>query len=45
MTITPLGLSGACRRRSSDPVFLNAWLTVRLHIDLLRLASALCRAR
>lgn len=37
--------TGAYRRRLNGPVFLNAWLTVRLHVDLLRLASALCRAR
>jgi hypothetical protein len=35
---------GVCRRWFNGPVFQNAWLTVRLHVDLLRLASALCRA-
>jgi hypothetical protein len=40
--ITP-SRSGAYRRRLDGPALLNAWLTVRLHVDLLRLASALCR--
>jgi hypothetical protein len=42
--ITP-SRSSAHRRRLDGPVFCHAWLTVRLHVDLLRLASALCRAR
>ncbi|MGH3775469.1 MAG: putative leader peptide [Pseudonocardiaceae bacterium] len=45
MTVITPSRSGACCRRLGGPVFLNAWLTVRLHVDLLRLASALCRAR
>ena len=28
---------------SQTAVFLNAWLFMRLHVDLLRLASAMCR--
>jgi hypothetical protein len=42
--ITP-SRSSAHRRRIDGPVFRTAWLTVRLHVDLLRLASSLCRAR
>jgi hypothetical protein len=45
MTTIMASRSGAYRRRLDGPVFLNAWLTVRLHVDLLRLASAMCRAR
>ncbi len=43
-TITP-GRSAAYRRRLDGPVFRTVWLTVRRHVDLLRLASSLCRAR
>ncbi|MGH3982704.1 MAG: putative leader peptide [Pseudonocardiaceae bacterium] len=43
MTVITPSRSGACCRRLDRPVFRNAWLTVRLHVDLLRLASALCR--
>ncbi|MDQ2879986.1 MAG: hypothetical protein M3Y48_01695 [Actinomycetota bacterium] len=43
-TITPSRTS-AYRGRLDGPVFRTAWLTVRRHVDLLRLASALCRAR
>jgi hypothetical protein len=42
-TITP-GRSSAYSWLDG-PVFRTAWLTVRLHVDLLRLASSLCRAR
>ncbi|MBA2471524.1 MAG: hypothetical protein H0V41_04480 [Pseudonocardiales bacterium] len=42
--ITP-SRSSAHHRRPDGPVFRNAWLTARRHVDLLRLASALCRAR
>jgi hypothetical protein len=42
--ITP-NRPAACHRRLDGPVFHSAWLTVRLHVDLVRLASALCRAR
>ncbi|MFN2479554.1 MAG: putative leader peptide [Pseudonocardiaceae bacterium] len=45
MTTITSGRSAACRRRLAGPVLPTAWLTVRLHVDLLRLASALCRAR
>ena len=38
-TITP-SRSSAHRCRLDGPVFRNAWLTVRRHVDLLRLASA-----
>jgi hypothetical protein len=41
--ITP-SRSGAYRRRLVGPVFLNAWLTTRRYVDLLRLASALPRS-
>jgi hypothetical protein len=43
-TITP-GRFVTYRRRLDSPVFRTVWLTVRRHVDLLRLASALCRAR
>ncbi|MFY9805787.1 MAG: putative leader peptide [Pseudonocardiaceae bacterium] len=43
-TITP-GRSIAYRRRLDGPVLHATWLTVRRHVDLLRLAGALCRAR
>jgi hypothetical protein len=43
-TITP-GRSIAYRRRLDGPMLRTVWLTVRRHVDLLRLASALCRAR
>jgi hypothetical protein len=36
--------SGAASGVSQTAVFLNAWLFMRLHVDLLRLASAMCRA-
>ncbi|MGH4006957.1 MAG: putative leader peptide [Pseudonocardiaceae bacterium] len=45
MTIVTPSRSGTRRHRLIGPVFLNTWLTARLHVDLLRLASALCRAR
>ncbi|MGH3883839.1 MAG: putative leader peptide [Pseudonocardiaceae bacterium] len=45
MTIVTPSRSAAHRHRLVGPVFLNAWLTTRRHVDLLRLASALCRAR
>ncbi|MGH3836767.1 MAG: putative leader peptide [Pseudonocardiaceae bacterium] len=45
MTIVTPSRSGAHRRRLVGPVLLNSWLTARLHVDLLRLASAICRAR
>jgi hypothetical protein len=41
--ITP-SRSSADRRRLDGPVLRSAWLTVRRHVDLLRLASALCSA-
>ncbi|MGH3781811.1 MAG: putative leader peptide [Pseudonocardiaceae bacterium] len=42
-TITP-SRSCAYRCLLDGPVFRHAWLTVRLHVDLLRQASAMCRA-
>ncbi|MGH3974616.1 MAG: putative leader peptide [Pseudonocardiaceae bacterium] len=43
-TVTSSRSSAQCYR-PSGPVFVTAWLSVRLHVDLLRLASAMCRAR
>ncbi|MGH3905141.1 MAG: putative leader peptide [Pseudonocardiaceae bacterium] len=34
-----------CRHVTAFPVFETVWLSERLHIDLLRLTSAMCCAR
>jgi hypothetical protein len=45
MTTITSSRSGAYHRQLEGPVFLDAWLTTRRYVDLLRLAGALCRAR
>ncbi|MDQ4103323.1 MAG: hypothetical protein M3186_06295 [Actinomycetota bacterium] len=35
--------NGAAREAFPRSVFTNVWLFMRLHVDLLRLASAMCR--
>jgi hypothetical protein len=35
---------GAASQEAQSAVFLTVWLVMRRHVDLLRLASAICRA-
>jgi hypothetical protein len=39
-----VGHHGAASQEAQSAVFANVWLVMRLHVDLLRLASALCCA-
>jgi hypothetical protein len=39
-----VSLRGAAPQEAQGAVFCNVWLVMRLHVDLLRLASAMCRA-